>query len=933
MSTIGISNAEAAVRILQGHGASTSIASAADSYSDGDYLKAGSDLIAALDALATMADAAELAGKTIGKANIAVLIAQVPAIVEKAYSELNNDNKLSDATIQDILGLGLGTAGMFAMAAGSVGFALAATTVGVALGAYSLVRPEEGSHIWDTIVGDFDDASNSLTSPESSNQLKSPTDPVFVISNDPNITITDEPLQSTDINLSIETDNATGVKVITITDENGKASIVTVQPKEPLDTSEPLSLNDQFGTAETSESIIGVHKNNQYISTVIETEGRTLVEFVNPDTGETYYVNTKTDEITQGALSNINEYTGPVDNSLLDIDTHTTQGTSENSHFDPEQSSSLIGEGYLEYDSNWYALSTDSIVNDNGIHNTLIGDIIGNGLRPGNHNLNLEFDYGLGSALEQDPLYNFDTFDDFDLGSLNSAQSNAFDTLFIDPLVLDLNGDGVQLEHFDHANVFFDIDNDGIREQSGWVSPTDGLLAVDLNNNGKIDDVSELFSEYYKGAKGQDGAPGETPYANGFEALRTLDSNSDGVFNNQDAAWSSVKVWVDADGDAVSDAGELKSLEDAGVVSVNLNAKEESGEILDGNEVLARGDFVQNVNGELKTREAIAANFLSNPDGHTFVTDGNGKKVSSQSGFSSYAAGDAGETVDVVAKGVNSAYGGRGNDTLIGDADSNWLAGGGGSDSFNAGAGDDVLLIDGDDNPNNIQGGDGIDIVKVLGTKGVTLNLHQSGIEVVEGGRGNDIFVGGGGSNVFIKGGEGNDVISGGLANDALSGEDGNDSVYGGKGNDIVRGHRGRDRLSGGEGNDVLEGGLDDDILLGDAGNDVLNGGQGDDRIDGGEGVDVARFSGSYSDYRITRTSEGIWVTDTVSGRDGSDFLTGVEKFSFSDVSTVDVNLENYYWCGLQPPRRSGFKGSAYSLWLQHGVSSVNRPMWNCMPV
>ncbi|WP_422136764.1 hypothetical protein [Endozoicomonas sp. ALD040] len=87
-----------------------------------------------------------------------------------------------------------------------------------------------------------------------------------------------------------------------------------------------------------------------------------------------------------------------VDNSLLDIDTHTTQGTSENSHFDPEQSSSLIDEGYLEYDSNWYALSTDSIVNDNGIHNTLIGDIIGNGLRPGNHNLNLEFDYGLGSV-------------------------------------------------------------------------------------------------------------------------------------------------------------------------------------------------------------------------------------------------------------------------------------------------------------------------------------------------------------------------------------------------------------------------------------------------------------------------------------------------------------------------------------------------------
>ena len=91
----------------------------------------------------------------------------------------------------------------------------------------------------------------------------------------------------------------------------------------------------------------------------------------------------------------------------------------------------------------------------------------------------------------------------------------------------------------------------------------------------------------------------------------------------------------------------------------------------------------------------------------------------------------------------------------------------------------------------------------------------------------------------------------------------------------------------------MLEGGQDDDILLGDAGNDVLSGGQGDDRMDGGDGVDVAQFTGSFSDYRITRTSDGIWVTDTVSGRDGSDFLTNIEKFSFSDVATVDVDLEN----------------------------------------
>lgn len=93
------------------------------------------------------------------------------------------------------------------------------------------------------------------------------------------------------------------------------------------------------------------------------------------------------------------------------------------------------------------------------------------------------------------------------LKTVRSIVNNAQNTIFIDPLVLDLDGNGVQLAHFDQANVFFDIDHEGVEEQSSWVSPTDGLLAIDLNNNGKIDDVSELFSEYYQGAKGQDGDP------------------------------------------------------------------------------------------------------------------------------------------------------------------------------------------------------------------------------------------------------------------------------------------------------------------------------------------------------------------------------------------------------------------------------------------
>lgn len=71
-------------------------------------------------------------------------------------------------------------------------------------------------------------------------------------------------------------------------------------------------------------------------------------------------------------------------------------------------------------------------------------------------------------------------------------------------------------------------------------------MVVDRNGNGKIDDISEALSEYYGGQAGT------KPYANGFSALKSLDSNNDNLFNASDTAWNSVKVWVDANHDGKS---------------------------------------------------------------------------------------------------------------------------------------------------------------------------------------------------------------------------------------------------------------------------------------------------------------------------------------------------------------------------------------------
>ena len=479
-----------------------------------------------------------------------------------------------------------------------------------------------------------------------------------------------------------------------------------------------------------------------------------------------------------------------------------------------------------------------------------------------------------------------------------------------DPLVLDLNGDGVKLTNFSDSKALFDIDNDGgTKEQTGWVSAQDGILVQDINDDGTINNISETLSEYYSGTVGANGDAGTRPYKDGFDALNSLDSNHDHVFNNQDALWTSLRVWIDDNGDGKSfkdedgdgikdanDASELKTLDELGITAINLSYQTQSGLTNGGNEVLASGDFTQN--GTAKSAQAVR--FLANHNGHTIAEDSNGAKIVTESSndgadLVSYVShSTAGETLDASALQVQNLYGGSGSDTLNGDAAANWLTGGQGSDTFHAGDGDDVLLIDADDTPSNIHAGGGNDVVQVIGSDGVALNLNQAEVEVAVGGIGNDVLTGGGRKSVFIRGGAGDDVVIGSAANDVLAGEDGYDLIDGGAGNDVVRGHRGEDLLSGGAGDDVIDGGLDDDRLAGDGGNDVLIGAQGDDYLDGGDGTDVAEFSGSYADYRITKIDDKTWrVVDTQTGRDGANTLTNIERVSFADVSRVDLTLPN----------------------------------------
>ncbi len=115
-----------------------------------------------------------------------------------------------------------------------------------------------------------------------------------------------------------------------------------------------------------------------------------------------------------------------------------------------------------------------------------------------------------------------------------------------DPLVLDLDGDGIEILNTNENNqVFFDHDNDGIKTITSWIDSDDGFLVRDINKDGIINNGGELFGdstliEEYEHAE------------NGFAALSDLDSNQDNLINSDDKFFNELMIWKDLNSDGIS---------------------------------------------------------------------------------------------------------------------------------------------------------------------------------------------------------------------------------------------------------------------------------------------------------------------------------------------------------------------------------------------
>lgn len=503
-----------------------------------------------------------------------------------------------------------------------------------------------------------------------------------------------------------------------------------------------------------------------------------------------------------------------------------------------------------------------------------------------------------------------------------------------------------------HDNFFGGSGNDTIEGGAGWdnlsytddtydhgVLPPTGLgVIVNLTTGTAVDNWgnTDTFTgiEGVQGSKFDDTLTGNEHdnFLNGddgADVLSGLDGNDNlrgglgddvldggaGDFDTADYFDASAGVVVDLDSGSSAGAAGVDSL-----VSIeNINGSE-FADVLTGN---AGRNNLNGYGGNDTLIGGGGDDFLQGGDGSDLIDGGAG--MGDMAGYfdssasvvvdlstHTYAGGAAGDVLVNIENIGGSSF----NDTLTGDALSNYVDGGEGDDTISGLAGNDNLQ--GGLGNDTLNGGGGVDGVSYFNATGiVNVNLAAGmatgadgidtliSIENISGSAFNDTLTGDALSN-FIDGGHGDDVLDGGSGTDTAGYFGASAAVFanlamgsatGGAGSDTLlnieslSGSSFGDTLTGNAGNNSLRGEAGNDTLIGNAGNDFITGGSGNDAIDGGAGA------GDTADYFFSDTSSAVVVdlsTGFVTGGAGNDTLTGIENVNgsnFGDTITGDANV------------------------------------------
>jgi hypothetical protein len=172
-------------------------------------------------------------------------------------------------------------------------------------------------------------------------------------------------------------------------------------------------------------------------------------------------------------------------------------------------------------------------------------------------------------------ISNCDMFGGYDDSSCGCFGGCAPELGGCSPVLIDVSGDGFALTNAANG-VNFDVGGNGTPERRAWTAPgtDDAWLVLDRNGNGTIDGGRELF-----GSSCSQPPPPVGIELNGFNALNEYDKagfggNGDGFISQQDAIFSSLRLWQDTNHNGISEFGELHTLVESGLRKIDLDYRE-----------------------------------------------------------------------------------------------------------------------------------------------------------------------------------------------------------------------------------------------------------------------------------------------------------------------------------------------------------------------
>lgn len=197
------------------------------------------------------------------------------------------------------------------------------------------------------------------------------------------------------------------------------------------------------------------------------------------------------------------------------------------------------------------------------------------------------------------------------------------------PIVLDLDRNAMldivptgERSYLVGSAATFDFNADGLPDKTAWVGPKDGFLIIDLNKDGSfnpdgvVDQTKELAftawktQEQWKHELLALGLNADKPVTD-MLALRLLfDANQDGILDARDPYWDSFRVWQDKNQDGISDAGELTTLDQAGIQSISLAPTPQGAMVFSDGSAITGTSQVQMADGSQMLAGDVSLRYL-----------------------------------------------------------------------------------------------------------------------------------------------------------------------------------------------------------------------------------------------------------------------------------------------------------------------------------